>query len=230
MAIHVLIVYAHHEGSSFNAALRDAAVQALHEGGHEVSVSDLYAMRFDPVSDRRNFRTVYDPERLRQQDEERHASRHDGFAGDIATEIAKLRACDLLIFQFPIWWLGMPAILKGWVDRVFAVGVAYGGGRRFDTGMMRGKSAMCVLTVGGAASDYDGSGSYAPVADVLYPIHRGIFEFTGFEVLRPFVAYAPQRADARTRGEYLHALRDRMVAEARKSDQRKARLGEATVS
>ena len=124
------------------------ATAALRAAGHTVVVSDLYAMGFDPVSDRRNFTTVADTTRLRQQAEEAHAYQEGGFAPALHTEMDKLAACDLLILLFPIWWLGLPAILKGWVDRVFAVGVAYGGGRCFGSGVMRGKRAMCVLSTG----------------------------------------------------------------------------------
>jgi len=209
--MNVLIVHAHHEPSSFNAALLRTAVAALHDCGHRVEVSDLYAMGFDPVSDRRNFESVFDPMRLRQQSEEAHASANGGYAAELRVEMAKLMHCDLLIFCFPIWWLGMPAILKGWVDRVFAVGVAYGGGRRFGTGVMRGKRAMCIVTVGGLPTDYDGSRAYAPIEQVLYPIHRGIFEFTGFEVLPPFVAYGPNRVDPTVRAGDIGALRQRIT-------------------
>jgi NAD(P)H dehydrogenase (quinone) len=210
-AMNVLIVHAHHEPSSFNATLLRAAVSALREHGHEVEVSDLYAMRFDPVSDRRNFESMFDPARLRQQAEEAHASAGGGFAAELRAEMAKLARCDLLILHFPIWWLGMPAILKGWVDRVFAVGVAYGGGRAFATGAMRGKRAMCIVTTGGLAHDYDGSGNYAPIEQVLYPIHRGIFEFTGFDVLPPFVAYGPNRVAPAERAASVDALRERIA-------------------
>jgi len=208
--MNVLIVYAHHEPSSFNAALLQVAASTLEEAGHRVTVSDLYAMKFDPVSDRRNFTTVFDPNRLSQQAEEAHASRHQTFAPDLASEMFKLRSCDLLIFHFPIWWLGMPAILKGWVDRVFALGVVYGGGRYFGNGVMRGKSAMCIVTVGGLENDYDGSSKYASIETVLYPIHRGILEFTGFEVLSPFVAYGPGRVGPAERRADLVALRARL--------------------
>ena len=201
--MHVLVVYAHHEPTSFSTALRNVAVDAFASGGHRVVVSDLYAMRFDPVSDRRNFTTAFDEWRLDQQREEKHASGRGGFARDIAAEMEKLARCDLLLLHFPIWWLGMPAIMKGWVDRVFAAGVAYGGGRYFDTGVMRGKRAMCVVTTGGPAGDYDGSGKYDTIERVLYPIHRGILEFTGFEVLPPFVAYEPQRMSEEERSQTL---------------------------
>src|SRR5437879_1475613 len=109
-SMRVLIVHAHHEPSSFNAAMTREAEAALKEAGHEVILSDLYAMGFDPVSDRRNFRTVADPERLRQQTEEAHASLHDGYAPELQAEMEKLLWCDTLIFQFPLWWFGLPAI------------------------------------------------------------------------------------------------------------------------
>lgn len=74
----VLIVHAHAEPQSFNGALAHEATAALTGTGHEVVVSDLYAMGFDPVSDRRNFVTVKDPRFFKQQAEEAHASEHNG--------------------------------------------------------------------------------------------------------------------------------------------------------
>src|SRR5690348_10361819 len=114
--MNVLIVHAHHEPKSFCSALSRQAAQTLRNLGHAVTVSDLYAMNFNPVSDRRNFTTVHDPDYLKQQFEERHASDNHGFAPDLEAEIQKLEAADLLLFTFPIWWFALPAILKGWVD------------------------------------------------------------------------------------------------------------------
>jgi len=207
----VLIVYAHHEPTSFNGALLRESVAALREAGHEVVVSDLYAMGFDPVSDRRNFTTVADPRRLRQQTEEAHASAHDGYAPALQAEMDKVAACDLLIFQFPIWWLGLPAILKGWVDKVFAVGRAYGGGRWFEGGVFAGKRAMCTVTVGGLAQSYSEAGPYGPIEPILSPIHRGIFGFCGFTVIEPFVVYGPNRITHEERAAYLARYRQRML-------------------
>lgn len=139
----LFIVHAHHEPTSFNGAMTREAVASLSGVGHEVVVSDLYAMGFDPVSDRRNFTTVKDPERLKQQNEESYASEHNGYVAELQSEMDKLVWCDALILQFPLWWLGLPAILKGWVDRVFAVGRAYGGGRYFNRGVLSPRRAMC---------------------------------------------------------------------------------------
>jgi NAD(P)H dehydrogenase (quinone) len=209
--MHTLVVHAHPEPTSFSAALMHAAVQTLRARGHEVEVSDLHAMRFDPISDRRNFTTCADAARLRLQSEEAHASRHGGFVPELAAEMAKLARCDALLLVFPLWWLGMPAILKGWVDRVFAAGVAYGGDRSFAHGVMRGKRAMCVVTTGGHAQAYADGGAYAPLGTVLYPIRRGILEFTGFDVRLPFAAHAPHRADPAEREAVLESLRHHLV-------------------
>jgi NAD(P)H dehydrogenase (quinone) len=188
-----LIIHAHHEPRSFNGAMTRQAVAALTVAGHEVVVSDLHTMDFDPVSDRRNFTAVKDPSRLKQQTEEEHASANGGYAHELQAEMDKLDWCDTLIFQFPIWWLGMPAILKGWIDRVFAVGRAYGGGRYFGKGVFNRKRAFCAVTVGGSAATYSEIGIYGPIEPILFPIHHGILAFCGFTVIEPFVVYGPSR-------------------------------------
>jgi NAD(P)H dehydrogenase (quinone) len=208
----VLIVHAHHEPTSFNGALTRHASEALVAAGHEAAVSDLYAMGFDPVSDRRNFTTVADPARLRQQDEEALASARGGFAPELQAEMDKVAWCDALILQFPIWWLGPPAILKGWIDRVFAVGVAYGGGRCFDEGRFAGKRAMCSVTVGGPEEAYSETSAYASIEDILFPLHRGVLAFTGFAVIEPFVVHAPNRIDQEQRVEQLARYRERVLS------------------
>jgi len=208
----VFIVHAHHEPSSFNGALTRKARETLLQANHEVVVSDLYAIGFDPVSDRRNFRTVSDASRLGQQAEEDYASKHDGFSPLLQAEMDKLEWCDVLIFQFPLWWLGLPAILKGWVDRVLAVGRAYGGGRYFNRGVFAGKRAMCSVTVGGPAGAYSDTGAYGRIEKVLYPIHHGILAFVGFAVIEPFIVYAPSRVSACQRTELLQRYGERMLA------------------
>lgn len=207
----VFIVHAHHEPTSFNSAMTEKATAVLRAAGHEVVVSDLYAMGFDPVSDRRNFVTVRNPDRLKQQDEEEYASAHDGYVPELQAEMDKLAWCDLLIFQFPLWWLGMPAILKGWVDRVFAVGRAYGGGRYFDRGVFSGKRAMCAVTVGGPAPAYSEVGIYGPITSILFPIHHGILSFSGFTVIEPLVVYAPARISEEQRSAYLANYGERLL-------------------
>ena len=143
------IVLAHPEPKSFNAAMFRTAVDVLVRAGHEVKTSDLCAMQFDPVSGRHNFTTIKDPNYLKLQMEEMYASEAKGFAGDIENEIRKIEWCELMIWQFPLWWFGLPGILKGWVDRVFAMGRTYGGRKMYGAGVFGGKRALLSLTTGG---------------------------------------------------------------------------------
>jgi NAD(P)H dehydrogenase (quinone) len=210
--VRVFIVHAHHEPKSFNGAMTREACAALEAGGNEVIVSDLYAMGFNPISDRRNFVTIHNPDYLRQQAEETYASEQDGFALDVKAEIDKLFWCDALIFQFPLWWFGLPAILKGWVDRVFAMGRVYGGGRFYDHGVFTGKLAMCSVTIGGSAPLYSEYGMNGPISSILFPINHGIFYFTGFAVVEPFLVHAPARLSQEDRLGYLTRYRERVLA------------------
>lgn len=188
------------------------AIASLSRVGHEVVVSDLYAMGFDPVSDRRNFKTVKDPQRLKQQNEESYASEQGGYVDELQSEMDKLLWCDALILQFPLWWLGLPAILKGWVDRVFAVGRAYGGGRYFNRGVLAPRCAMCSVTVGGPADAYSSIGAYGPLDPILHPINHGILGFVGLTVIEPFVVHAPARMSPEDRANCLHAYVSRLLS------------------
>lgn len=205
------IVHAHHEPASFNGSMTRAATAALLGAGHEVVVSDLYAMGFNPVSGRHNFTTVKDASYLRQQQEEIYATEHNGFAPDIREEMEKLFWCDVLIFQFPLWWFGLPAILKGWVDRVFAMRRIYGGGVYYDHGVFRGKRAMCSVTIGGRAPMYSEYGLNGPISTILFPIHHGILYFTGFSVLEPFLVHATARLSQEERAAHLVRYEHRVL-------------------
>ena len=208
----VFIVHAHHEPRSFNGAMTGTATEALRQAGHEVIVSDLYAMGFNPVSDRRNFTTVKDPTVLKQQAEEAYAVEHEGFAPDLLAEMDKLFWCDALILQFPLWWFGLPAILKGWVDRVFVSGGRiYGGGKWYDRGVFAGKRAMCALTIGGPAPIYSEHGLNGPIDAILFPINHGMLYFTGFSVIEPFLVHGPARISQEERIAHLARYRERVL-------------------
>jgi NAD(P)H dehydrogenase (quinone) len=204
------VVFAHPEPRSFNAAAFRTAVETLRDAGWEVETSDLCAMPFDPVSDRRNFTSVKDPDYLKQQIEEMHATEVGGFAPQIEAELRKLEACDLMLWQFPLWWFGLPAILKGWVDRVFAMGRTYGGGRIYDAGVFRGKRALLSLTTGGPEEAYAKDGFNGDIESILRPFHRGMLQFVGFDVLAPHIVYAPVRQTDERRRELLEAFARRL--------------------
>ena len=208
--MNVFIVHAHPEPASFNAALTARAREVLTQADHTVEISDLYAMSFNPVYGRHNMATVKDGTYFKPQQEERHASQVDGFAPDIRAEIEKLEWCHVLILQFPLWWFGLPAILKGWVDRVFVMGRVYGGGKWYDHGAFGGKRAMLALTTGGPASIYSADGLNGDIEAILYPINHGILRFTGFDVLPPFIAWSAAHAGNAGRRAYLSAYAERL--------------------
>lgn len=206
----VLVVYAHPEPESFNGAMFRTSIAALTEAGNSVATSDLYAMGFDPASGRQNFTEPHNPDYLKLQLEEMNATQAHTFAPALETEIAKLEAAELLVFQFPLWWFGLPAILKGWVDRVFAMGRTYGGGHIYDTGKFRGRRALVSTTTGGPREAYLPDGFNGDIMGILRPIHRGILQFVGFDVLAPEVHYGPVRVSPDERQEWLAAWAERL--------------------
>lgn len=208
--MNALIVYAHPEPTSFNGAMKDLAVETLTAAGHIVEVSDLYAMGWNAVAGPADMDGPTDPARFSLAREQTLAMETGTMAADIAAEQAKLARADLVILQFPIWWFGMPAILKGWADRVFARGFAYLPGRKYDTGMFKGKLAMVATTTGTSADTYAPDGIDGDMMTVLWPIHNGLLRYTGFDVLPPFVAYMPGREDEATRARQLAACRQRL--------------------
>jgi NAD(P)H dehydrogenase (quinone) len=208
--MNIFIVHAHAEPKSFNGALFQTAQETLRSAGHAVVVSDLYAMKFDPVSDRRNFTTVKNAEFFKQQIEEMHATEVGGFAPEVEAEIRKLETCDLMIWQFPLWWFGLPGILKGWADRVFAMGRTYGGERFYEHGVFQGKRALLSVTTGGPEAVYQKGGWNGDIHAILRPVQRGILRFTGWEVLAPHLVYAPVRVTAEEREAALKAWATRL--------------------
>jgi NAD(P)H dehydrogenase (quinone) len=210
--MNVLIVHAHPEPDSFNGAMTQRAIQVLTDMGHTVTVSDLYAMGFDPVSDRRNFTTVADPGYFKPQAEEAYASTHNGFTPTLEAEIQKLEQCDALILQFPLWWFSVPAILKGWIDRVFAYQRIYGGGKLYENGIGQGKRALLSLTTGGPHTMYSGYGLNPGMHSLTDVLNHGIFWFNGFQPLTPYVAYSPAHLDDADRAALLDGYEARLRA------------------
>lgn len=206
----ILIVLAHPELKSMNGAMVERAVETLTAEGHEVKVSDLYRQAFNAVSGRENFTTTYDATFFKQQLEEKHATEVAGFSAEIEAEQQKLEWCDLMIWQFPLWWFTVPGILKGWVDRVFAMGRVYGNGRFYDAGVLKGKKAVLSLTTGSPEESYLKDALHGDLYGILKPIHRGMLEFTGFSVLSPQVVYGPVRLTPEEREAALVDWSDRL--------------------
>jgi NAD(P)H dehydrogenase (quinone) len=201
--MNVLIVYAHPEPTSLNGSLKDFAMQRLAANGHAVQVSDLYAMGWKPQLDagdtlERQAGTPFHPSL-----DSKRAFEGGWQSPDIAAEQDKLRWADAVIFQFPLWWFSMPAIMKGWVERVYAYGFAYGVGEhsdarwgdRYGEGSLKGKRAMLLVTTGGWDSHYSARGINGPIDELLFPIQHGVLYYPGFDVLPPFVSYRSGKMD-----------------------------------
>lgn len=214
----VLVVFAHPEPQSLSASLRDVAIAELEAAGHEVRLSDLYAMGWKSQIDREDFPALAPGERLVPVAASKAAYAGGTLTADVIAEIDKLLWADALILQFPLWWFTMPAILKGWVDRVFAYGFAYGVGEhsdrrwgdRYGEGRMAGKRAMLVVTAGGWQTHYGPRGVNGPIDDLLFPINHGILFYPGYAVLPPFVTYGADRLDVARFEAAADGLRERM--------------------
>lgn len=200
----VLLVHAHPEPRSLNGTLRDFIVGRLRSNGALVEVSDLYAMRWKATLDRDDFAGLDAQSPFRPMEDSGRALAEDAQAPDVKAEQEKLLRADAVIIQFPLWWFTMPAILKGWFERVYAHGFAYGVGEhserhwgdRYGEGRLSGRRAMLVVTAGGWESHYAQRGINGPIDDLLFPINHGVLHYPGFDVLPAFVLYRAGKVDA----------------------------------
>lgn len=200
----LLLIYAHPEPRSLNGSLKDFAIAHLEAAGHEVKVSDLYAMQWKAPIDAHDAPGYDDSKPFNPAIESQRVFATGAQPADIEAEQAKLLWADAVIFQFPLWWFSMPAILKGWVERVYAYGFAYGVGEhserhwgdRYGEGRMAGKRAMLVVTMGGWESHYSGRGVNGALDDLLFPIQHGVLFYPGFTVMPPFPIFKTSKMDA----------------------------------
>ncbi|MGE8413965.1 MAG: NAD(P)H-dependent oxidoreductase [Pseudomonas sp.] len=208
--MNVLIVHAHPEPQSFTAALRDQARSTLESQGHQVRVSDLYAMDWNPVASAADFAQRDNPEYLVYALEQRVGVKNGGLAADIQGELDKLLWADLLILNFPVFWFSVPAMLKGWIDRVLVSGVCYGGKRFYDQGGLVGKKALLSLTLGGREHMFGEGAIHGPLEDMLRPLLRGTLAYVGCQVLEPFVAWHVPYISQDAREGFLAQYRQRL--------------------
>ena len=214
--MHAHFVLAHPEPLSFNANLVRCGANALEAEGWTVSVSDLYAMGFDPCERPEFYSNRTAPGRFDVQAEQRHASASGTLPKIVMDELEFMDRADLLVLQYPMWWHLPPAILKGWFDRVLSYGEAYTSSKRFEHGRFVGKRAMLSVTVGTSRETYAHDGRSGDIDLELWPVNFSL-AYVGFEVLEPFVAYgveaglrysAPDEVEAR-----LAAIEDAIRAE-----------------
>jgi len=206
----VFIVHAHPEPKSFCTAMKWAAVEEFESLGCEVKVSDLYAMGFRPVASAADFGNRANPDYCTYALEQRHGAETDTLSADIRAELDKLMWCDLLVFVFPLFWYSTPAILKGWIDRVFVSGRVYGGKRFYDRGGLVGRRALVGLTLGGQEHMFGDQGIHGPIEDMLKHFLQGSLAYSGLQVLPPFIGWHIPYISDEARGQIMESWRKRI--------------------
>ncbi len=162
----ILSVYAHPTPASFTRALLDAFADGARSCGHAVDVIDLYRDAFDPVfgaEDLAQFEAGHQP------------------SLEIAQYQRKVQDADALVFAFPIWWWSMPAILKGWLDRVFSFGFAYGEAEDGSTGLLQDRPVILLtpgLTAPATVAKYGYENAFRQTTAV------GLFQYCGLMDVR----------------------------------------------
>lgn len=162
--MNVLIVLANPKERCFTREACAILVEECERRGHAVVLRDLYAMGFNPVASAADITG-----NLRGE-----------VAPDVQVEQDHVRWANVIAFVHPIWWIDRPAILKGWVDRVLALGFAYGYAPSGAKGGLPGKKGMIISSAGSTQEHFDESGKMAAI-DVAQRV--GTIEFCDMEML-----------------------------------------------
>jgi len=209
----VLIVFVHESRKSFNGGLLDAAVQTLTKAGHEVTVSDLYGMRFNSTPSQRDIKDgAKNLDGYDYANEMKEAFTRGTLADDIVAEQKKVTDADLVIFQFPMNWFSWPAMLKGWIDRVLSNGFAfsfYPEIKLMDKGVFTQKRAVLSITTGSGESSYSESGLNGSMSVYLWPLHATL-KYIGFQVLSPHISFGVKFAPEEQRKGYISSWQTRL--------------------
>ncbi|MCQ9640742.1 NAD(P)H-dependent oxidoreductase [Chryseobacterium sp. WG14] len=160
-----LLIYAHPNENSLNHNLLQQVIATLQSGHHEIRIRDLYQMNFDPVLS------------LTDMQEQRAGK----VSEDILVEQDFISWADQITFIYPIWWTGLPAIMKGYIDRVFSYGFAYRYDQGVQKGLLKGKKALIINTHGKSHEEYAKTGMNTALS---LTSDQGIFAYCGFEIIQ----------------------------------------------
>lgn len=220
------IVYCHPEANSFVGAMAGTARAALKRTGWQVTSSDLYAKHFNPVASVEDFGSRANPEHLVYSLEQRHAREQGTLAQDIVAELEPVLESELLVLVFPVFWFSVPAMLKGWFDRVLLSGTFYGGRRVYDRGGMTGRKAIVLTSLGGREHMFGPEAIHGDlVTGMLRHVMQGTLGYVGYEVYEPFVAFHVPYVTDEARRELLISLDEQITALNRRRLLEMPRLG-----
>lgn len=183
----VLIVAAPPTARSLTAALAATALDAAREAGHEATLVDLRALGWGASVEPSDY--GLDEHAGTVGDDAAAALERGRLAPEVREQQELLLAADALVLMFPLWWSGMPARLKGWVDRVFTQGFAYaladadGNPRKYGDGALAGRRGLVIVSTGDRPTSYRDRGVNAGLEDVLFPVTHGLLWYTGIAPL-----------------------------------------------
>lgn len=188
--MNILAIYAHPGQKSFNRSILETVLDEAGVKKHDCRVLDLYAEKFNPVL----------------TDDDIEAFNRGKIPADIKAMQNAVKAAKIIIFIHPIWWFGIPAILKGWIDRVFSYGFAYGHDSRGIKPLLADKKAVIVNTAGGTETpDYDETGYREAYMKLT---NQGIYGFVGLDVILHRMFFEVPSASDERRREMLEVLRN----------------------
>ena len=154
----ILVVVAHPRPDSLTASMAKRFTVGLTEAGHEFEIADLYAEGFNPI--------------LHTIDEPDWSNPNKAYSDEVQREMDRIQASDALAFLFPIWWYSMPAIMKGYIDRVWNYGFAYG------TGKLPVQKIRWITMVGETQSQFEKRNYHLMVE---HHLNVGLAQYTGVQ-------------------------------------------------
>ena len=170
-----LIIYAHPNPASLNHFFKQTVLESLENSAEEIIIRDLNEINFNPVLSL----------------DDMSGQRMGQVAEDVQKEQDFISWADRIIFIYPIWWTGMPAIMKGYIDRVFSYGFAYRYDQGIQKGLLAGKKAVIINSHGKSNAEYEESGMDKALA---LTSDTGIFNYCGFEIQQHFYFDKADRA------------------------------------
>lgn len=187
----VLTIYAHPNRESFNHAVLDCFTRGLKDGGHDSDVVDLYEIGFDPC--------------FRLEDYNQYTGGR--LPADVVAQQEKVAWADVLVFIAPVWWMHFPAILKGWVERVFTYNFAYRmtdegwkGDVKDRVGLLKHKKALIITTTFFSEANYKQTGLQDAMGKI---VDEYGFQYPGIKDVQHVYFYGVASVDDDTRKKYL---------------------------
>lgn len=166
--MNILVIYAHPYNKSFNHAIKESIINAAETAQHNVVVRDLYALNFNPVLSASELVNSFKGGEVPE---------------DVRIEQEHLAWAEAVVLVYPLWWAGMPAILRGYLDRIFSYGFAYTATDAGIVGLLGNKRIIMVNTIGAAEEVYQKNGMLNALETIANP---GIFNFCGTSVEKYF--------------------------------------------